>query len=521
MNTTELIRRENIQRRAAYKGPMTPDEERAFLGQQEQKQARTQAAESSAAQIGSTRTTPKGGAKIVSGPYKGMHPNAAMHAAVTAAPVPTGKSGYVRGGPLSGGAGLPTRAPVTAAPMFSGLTAAPEMPKVPVPAPSPGLGSVATAAAIAANSGIDAQNAANQQTAANTAAAIAGAYMDNKNMGMVERGPNGVAFDSGARIMPGPGGTKTVISGYGSGSAAPVPAGQKATDPVLAAEIAAINARQQGGTFTPSAATPAYAGRATAAPTPPPAAAPAPNVAQGWNRPGWPVTVPPGQPGYVDPNGRPSAAPWRNAEVGPPRLQALPDVNAGPPVAARSGVAPAAPAPAPAAPPTPAKTATAAPTPRPLDPALTDPRGFASPDPTNRQNWDFRPLPQTAADNLRTIAGRGDDMPARLLQVFNPFTTVQTLRQGGDSALPTDIMGAQPTYPNANDRLKGDSDTIKKAVGAGQIKTTAMPDKFGGPPKVQVAVPFLRGTNTPVRPWAAKPQTAAPSPRPPALITSH
>ena len=70
------------------------------------------------------------------------------------------------------------------------------------------------------------------------------------------------------------------------------------------------------------------------------------------------------------------------------------------------------------------------------------------PDWANASAWDYQPLPQNEANNIRTIAGRGDDAVSRAMQVFNPFMTFSTLKQGGESALP-DIFGSQPTYPNA------------------------------------------------------------------------
>jgi hypothetical protein len=163
----------------------------------------------------------------------------------------------------------------------------------------------------------------------------------------------------------------------------------------------------------------------------------------------------------------------------------------------------------------PAPTGAAPPIPnRAVDPALADPRGFAAPDAAAPGNWEYRPMEQRAADNIRTIAGRGDDGFSRGLQVVNPFTIFQTLKQGGTSALPP-MMGAQPTYANANDRLKGDTAAIKAARDSGFMKTQKTTDKFGEP-LTQIATPFVRGTNQPAMPkppgGTARPASALKTP---------
>lgn len=96
----------------------------------------------------------------------------------------------------------------------------------------------------------------------------------------------------------------------------------------------------------------------------------------------------------------------------------------------------------------------------------------------NQSAWDYTPLPQEEAENIRYIAGRGNGLSARLMQVFNPFTIIPTLAQGGQSALPA-MFGNQPTYPNANDRLAGDTATIKSLGDRGLLKTNRAKDKYG------------------------------------------
>lgn len=119
------------------------------------------------------------------------------------------------------------------------------------------------------------------------------------------------------------------------------------------------------------------------------------------------------------------------------------------------------------------------------------------PDWANSSAWDYQPLPQNEADNIRTIAGRGSDAISRGLQVFNPFMTFSTLKQGGQSALP-DIFGPQPIYPNANERLAGDFSTIKNAQSQGLLKTNRTQDRFGTD-QTQLMRPFFKGSPVPFK----------------------
>lgn len=160
------------------------------------------------------------------------------------------------------------------------------------------------------------------------------------------------------------------------------------------------------------------------------------------------------------------------------------------------------------APDTPASKTPSKPTTRAVDPMLVDKRGFGSPDKDNPANWDFKPNP--AATELPRIAGRGDDAAARLLQAFNPLTTVQTLKQGGKSALPA-MMGEQPEYANANDRLKGDADVIKSAAKSGFLNAKRVKDQYGNS-QLEVSTPVMRETGERVRPWLKR-DAAQPSPR--------
>ncbi len=157
----------------------------------------------------------------------------------------------------------------------------------------------------------------------------------------------------------------------------------------------------------------------------------------------------------------------------------------------------------------PTPSAGAAPTPRAIDPALVTQKGFDTPNPASPGNWQMAPLPQKQADNLRTIAGRGDDAVSRGLQVMNPLTVIPTLAQGGTSALPPEIMGAQPTYPNASDRLKGDASAIKNARDAGFIRPLKKPDPTEpGRSITQLATPVMRSTGQRLPLTAAMPTSA-------------
>lgn len=213
-------------------------------------------------QIGSI-ITDKRGKRVGDGPYKGMHPNAARQAAITGRAIPTGKSGYVRGGPISGtspweNGTFEPRATGGPAPMFSGTTAAP-------------MQGEPTAQKQVAQ---DAAETAAKKTAQGMAAAVSDA-----KQGITSRGPD-YTTTAGGGIITGQRGdtTRAIASPNGTGSVTMLPAGQKATDPRLAAEIAATKARQAQGVFTPERAipTPAQVAAATPAPVTPatPAASP-------------------------------------------------------------------------------------------------------------------------------------------------------------------------------------------------------------------------------------------------------
>ena len=166
-------------------------------------------------------------------------------------------------------------------------------------------------------------------------------------------------------------------------------------------------------------------------------------------------------------------------------------------------IKPAAPAAAPAAPaasaaapaPAPASTATpaqikpaAAPKPSAVDPALVEKRGFDTPDASSPGNWQFKPLPDKEATGIRRTAGRGEDR-------FNPLVAIPALFDGPNSGAGSQLpgyMGAQPTYPNAAARLKGDSEAIKDATKKGFLRTKRIPGQGGEPPKVQVNAPVMR-----------------------------
>ena len=150
------------------------------------------------------------------------------------------------------------------------------------------------------------------------------------------------------------------------------------------------------------------------------------------------------------------------------------------------------------------KATTPTPTTRDVDPMLTDKRGFGSPDKNNPANYDYKANP--AASELPYIAGRGSDAASRLTEAFNPLTMFQTLKQGGKSALPP-MMGEQPEYANANDRLKGDADAIKAAEAAGQIKARRVEDQYGKT-NIEVLTPTMRETGERVRPELKKPIAA-------------
>jgi hypothetical protein len=135
-----------------------------------------------------------------------------------------------------------------------------------------------------------------------------------------------------------------------------------------------------------------------------------------------------------------------------------------------------------------------------IDQSLMESRGFGSADETNPANWDFKANP--AASDLPYIAGRGSDAVSRGLQVANPLTMFSTLKQGGKSALPP-MMGEQPEYANANDRLKGDYETIKAATEAGYMTAKRGQDQYGNY-KLDVMTPVMRDTGKRVSPWLKK-----------------
>lgn len=240
---------------------MTPEEERAF----QLDLTDTAARDLREAGRGSVKTTMKG-TKVVDGKYKGLSKPEMEQAIITGAPVPTGKSGYVRGGPLTGGPGLPQRAPSAAPPMFSGLT----VPALPT-------GKKLTAQAQVAHDSAG-------KSAGAAATGIARAYTDNRDMGITARDANGVQFESGARIMPGANGSKTLVSPYGSGSVQFLPAGQKPSDPVLAAATAYAKQRQAAGQFG-QFGTPASVLNAARSPAPTPATSLPPSAIAGPPRP--------------------------------------------------------------------------------------------------------------------------------------------------------------------------------------------------------------------------------------------
>ena len=114
----------------------------------------------------------------------------------------------------------------------------------------------------------------------------------------------------------------------------------------------------------------------------------------------------------------------------------------------------------------------------------------------NQSAWEYNPIPQDQADQIRTVAGRGSDAVSRLAQVLNPITTFSTLRQGGTSDLPSSF-GPQPTYANANDRLAGDTQAIRDAQSRGLLKTQRTKDKFGEK-QIQILRPSYKGSPLPL-----------------------
>lgn len=450
MTLQDEIRR----RRAANLPPLTAEEQRQF----QQNLTDTAAVDARMSEIGSTKTTMKG-AKIVNGAYKGLTPAQAAQAAMTGAMPPgkfaPGRLGSVRGS-LTGDSLYGPQAPRIAPPP----TAAP------APAPAP----------------------VSQSPAPRLPGSPPSAVQSLTTVPSLSARPPLAA----ARNAPAP-----RAPGMINGQAAP--------------QFFQDAANRQGipnsyGTIKPQAAAPAP----TPAPSPAPAAAPTtaasrpPSVSA-------PRIAPPmaaarrASPPMVSapPSGMPQnlRVPSKNA-LGNPALNPYTQVDN----TMKGTIAPFMKAPAP--------TGAAAPIPnRAVDPALADSRGFATPDAAAPGNWEYRPMEQKAADNLRAIAGRGDDGVSRALQVVNPFTMFQTLKQGGTSALPS-VMGAQPIYANANDRLKGDTAAIKSARDSGFLKTQKTTDKFGEP-ITQIATPFVRGTNQPA------PARPAKTLQPPQLVMSR
>lgn len=300
------LQAEQERRRLAGEPPMTSAEMTLF-----QNQIDTDIADGNLAEIGSTKTTSKG-TKLVGGKYSGMQPRAATRAALTNSPVPTGKSGYVRGGPLSPdrGSSLAPRVAPTSAPMFSGMAS----PPMPAPTSTPSI----TSRLLSPNTARPPMLAAGQSPAVQSSAgssaapAMARAYTDQRDMGVMARDANGTQFNSGATISRGatPTSSRALTSSYGSGSVTFSPPGQQpAGDPVLRAATAYAKQRQAGGQFG-DIGTPADVLLK--------ARAPVATTAQA--------------PKSMTPSAMPPAA---QSEMGPAAYLSLPDLNAGPPKAAR------------------------------------------------------------------------------------------------------------------------------------------------------------------------------------------
>jgi len=337
------LQAEQLRRRQAGLPQMTPDEISAF-----QNQIDTVTADANAPQIGSTKTTVRGGTKLIDGKYKGMHPRAATNAAITGAAVPTGKSGYVKGGPLSPDrpSGLTQRAaPPSAAPMFSGM----DTPAAPAASVAPSVTSRLLSPSSARPPMLNASNPTPASAAPSAAPAMARAITDQRDMGVMARDANGTQFNSGAVVSRGasPTAPRTLTSPYGSGSVTFSSPGQKpAGDPVLRAATAYAKQRQAKGQFGDIGTPPEVLAAARA-----PVQAPAPAA----------------------PTAAPQVVASPSTVAGPPGYLSLPDLNAGPPKGARNLTAP----PMVSGQPNNVKISPD----RPVDPLLVDKRGLTNPAP--------------------------------------------------------------------------------------------------------------------------------------------
>ena len=187
------------------------------------------AAENNLAQIGPKRTSPGRGSHIISGPYRGMTPAAAAHAAITgAAPK------RVRGRSASGLDALYADNPHLrrqlggAAPMFVSTARPGKTPSVnPAAVLTPGfagVAAVASGAAAAADAAANATQSAQSEAAA--AAAMLSQAAGDKTAG-ITRDSSGARFQSGAVItgQPGSAAPRYLSSRYGTGSVTFSPAG--------------------------------------------------------------------------------------------------------------------------------------------------------------------------------------------------------------------------------------------------------------------------------------------------------
>lgn len=447
MTPQEALAQEKRLRRQAGEPDLTSQEETDWLREYQINQQDTQAREVREAGRGSVKTTMRG-TKVMDGPYKGMT-KPQMEQAILAGPTsarPPAAPRVASSVPQlpAGGRMVPGRSTGSQVYVAPGEQAWFEKTATAAPPPPPASPAAPTTAGARVMSSLGLPSTARPPSlqAQNPSSSAS----PPRRGGLIDGKPAAQWFQEAAN-------RQGVANSYGT-----------------------IRPQQQTATSTQTPP-------AVSAAPPTPKAAPAPSTRT--------VTTSPTR----------TAAPPRPSSP-PPPSSVLADVNQGPP----RFFAPT-PSAAPLAPPSLALKSSAKPPPGPADlyrglPPATKAIASTLSHPNDPQNWEYKPLPQTSADNLRRVAGAGSDGLNIAMNAIPALLQGPRNSAGSNSVLPTDIMGAQPPYPNALERLKGDTAAIQSAHEKGFLKTKKIPDPTepdSGRKITQVLTPTLRGTDKRVR----------------------